>query len=145
MARLADFLLGSRACRQFVAALEEKLPPLREWHRFQYQSHFARRTPNARLFSGVYRNSTEALAAIPRGASVGYDHPGAAARQASETERIWPSDYPVLFWSKSLLREQSLVFDLGGAAGISFYAFQKYVQYPRGCSWVVYELPVAVA
>jgi putative methyltransferase (TIGR04325 family) len=125
--------------------LENKLPPVREWHRFQYQVHFTQSISKARLFSGVYKNSIDALAAIPTGALVGHDNEEIAARHVSETQRIWPSDYAVLFWLKSLLQENSVVFDLGGAAGISFYSFEKYLRYPRGCTWVVCDVPEVAA
>src|SRR5260370_5355912 len=73
---IANLLVRSRAFRNFVAAIETKLPPLREWHRFQYQVHFAQSTSGARLFSGVYENSKDALAAVPigKGVFVGITH-----------------------------------------------------------------------
>jgi putative methyltransferase (TIGR04325 family) len=145
MARLTNSLLRSRAFRKFVSTLENKLPPVREWHRFQYQVHFDQHTSKARLFSGVYKNTSEAMAAIPAGALVGQDNEEIAARHASETQRLWPSDYPVLFWLKSLLHENSRVFDFGGAAGISFYSFEKYLHYPSGSSWIVCDVPEVAA
>ncbi len=54
---------------------------------------------------------------------------------------MWVSDYPVLFWMKSLLRESTVVFDLGGGPGITFFVFQKYLAYPRGLMWKVCEVP----
>ena len=145
MARLTTLILRSRAFRTFVTALETKLPPLREWHRFQYQLHFAQKTSKARLFSGVYETSDDALAAIPTGVLLGHDHREIAARHASETDRLQPSDYPVLFWLKSILQEDSSVFDLGGALGVAFYTFQKYLRYPHSCSWLVCEVPAVAA
>jgi putative methyltransferase (TIGR04325 family) len=145
MAKLSASLMRSRVLREFVMALEDKVPALREWHRFQYQVHFAQKTPKARLFSGVYESAEAALSMAPAGALIGHDHQEIAIRHTSESERMWPSDYAVLFWLQSLLQENSSIFDLGGAAGISFYTFKKYLPYLSGCKWIVHDVPAVTA
>ena len=145
MANLTTTVLRSRAIRALVATAENKFAPLREWHRFEYQEHFGQTTFRpARMFSGVYPSVDEALSAMPKHARVGYDHEDMADRHTSEGQQVWPSDYPVLFWLKSLLRDDSVVFDLGGSTGISYYAFDKYLGYPQGLSWTVCEVPAVV-
>ena len=141
MANMASTIFRSRAMRRTVAKLEEKLPLLRAWHRFEYEQHFSTDSSNARLFSGVYRSREEALKAIPAGLRVGYENPEVADRHIHEIGCIWPSDYPVLFWISRLMGEGSSIFDLGGNIGLQFYNFQKYLAYPDQLSWKVCDVP----
>lgn len=135
-------VLGSRVVRSWVNNLEDRIPTLRAWHRFEYEQHFERLSPsNERLFSGVYRTREEALRAIPPASLVGYDHPQAASRHLSEVGVIRPSDYPVLFWLRTLLTDRASIFEFGGGAGVAFYGFQKYLQYPADLRWTICEVP----
>lgn len=145
MANIAASIARSRAVRGFIANLETKLPVLREWHRFEYQIHFSRTTGKARMFSGVYDTLEAAKAAIPKNTPVGYEHLDAADRHVSEIGHVWPSDYPVLFWLRSLLPEIREVFDLGGAVGRLFYAFRKYVSCSGPILWTVCEVPAVAS
>jgi putative methyltransferase (TIGR04325 family) len=134
----------SKAFRSLVNKVAESLPGLRALRRFEYERRFSRETKKARFFSGVYDSFQAALEAMPKGARVGYDHPELADRHVSEIGQIWTSDYPVLFWLKSLLAENSSLFDLGGNVGLQFYGFQKYLNYPRGLAWTVCDVPSAI-
>ncbi|MHB8383169.1 MAG: TIGR04325 family methyltransferase [Candidatus Binataceae bacterium] len=144
MAKFASTLFQSRAVRSLIETLEEKLPPLRAWHRFEYEQHFARETPKARMFAGVYDSFEAAEKAITAGTRKGHDHPEVADRHASEINHIWPSDYPVLFWLSGLLKADGTVFDLGGNVGISFHSFRKYLNYPGGLTWRICEVAATV-
>lgn len=144
MAKFASTLLQSRAVRSLIDTLEEKLPPLRAWHRFEYEQHFARETPKARMFAGVYDSFEAAENAIAAGTRRGHDHPEVADRHTSEINRIWPSDYPVIYWLSVLLKANGTVFDLGGNVGISFFSFKKYLTYPDGLTWRICEVAATV-
>ncbi|HEY6420687.1 MAG TPA: TIGR04325 family methyltransferase [Candidatus Binataceae bacterium] len=137
-------VMRSRTVRWAVSTLEEKLPPLRAWHRFEYEQHFGLESDWARMFSGVYDSFESARSAAPKGARTGHDHQETAQRQISETGQMWLSDYPVLFWMKSLLRENTKVFDLGGGPGITFFVFRKYLVYPKSLVWKVCDVPAVV-
>jgi len=141
MASLGRSILRSRAVRGMVTKLEEKLPPLRAWHRFEYEQHFSAESRSGRMFAGVYDSREAALRAVPAGRRVGHDHPEVADRHTAEIGRTWPSDYPVLFWMSPLLAEGVSIFDLGGNVGLHFYGFQKYLRYPARMSWKVCEVP----
>jgi len=140
-ADLANKVLRSRAVRSLVSTLENTVPGLRAWHRFEYEQQFAQTTSKARMFSGVYDTFQAALHAVADGARIGYDNPEVADRHSSEVGHVWPSDYPVLFWMSSLLRENARVFDLGGAVGVSFYGFQERMEYPVRMTWTVCDVP----
>jgi putative methyltransferase (TIGR04325 family) len=55
--------------------------------------------------------------------------------------RVYPSDYPVLFWMHSIWSDVRRVFDLGGHVGIAFYAYQRYLRYPEDLRWTVLDVP----
>jgi len=144
MANLGSSILRSRAVRRTVTKLEEKLPLLRAWHRFEYEQHFSAECPAARLFSGVYHSRDEALRAVPVGRRVGYENPEVADRHIREIGHMWPSDYPVLFWMSQLMAEGSSICDLGGNVGLHFHNFQQYLKYPARLSWKVCEVAEVV-
>lgn len=50
-------------------------------------------------------------------------------------------DYPVLFWLKDLIKDNSQVLDFGGKLGEHFYAYQNYISFPENLKWIVLELP----
>jgi len=117
---------------------------VRAWHRFEYNRHFTENTNNARLFSGCYESFAVAIAAAPKQLRFGHDHEELADRHTSEIGHIWPSDYPVLFWLKTLIQKDSRVFDLGGATGLLFYGFQAYMTFGSGLRWTICEVPSVV-
>ncbi|GAA0717971.1 hypothetical protein GCM10009105_25440 [Dokdonella soli] len=54
-------------------------------------------------------------------------------------------DYPALFWfSKFLDGGQRRIFDLGGHVGLSYYAFQQYLDYPGDMRWQVHDVPAVM-
>jgi putative methyltransferase (TIGR04325 family) len=144
MASVTDSILRSRAVREMVDRLEQKLPPLRAWHRFEYQQHFAAAGNHERMFSGIYETAQAALRAVPAGRLVSYDQDAAADRHLGEIGQIWPSDYPILYWITTLMREGVSIFDLGGNLGIQYYNFKRYLHCPARWIWRVCDLPAIV-
>jgi putative methyltransferase (TIGR04325 family) len=55
-----------------------------------------------------------------------------------------PSDYAVMFHMRSLNLKNSKIFDLGGNAGNLFYMFDRYLNLPLDCTWMIYDFPVWV-
>lgn len=131
----------SHGFRRFVHGLEEKISPIRDWHRFAYALHFEKATPKARMFRGIYPSVDAALADAPKALEIGHDHEDLASRHMSEVGHTWPSDYPVLYWLNRLLPASTFIFDLGGNVGHHYYGFQKYLEYPASLRWVVSEVP----
>jgi putative methyltransferase (TIGR04325 family) len=123
--------------------VEDVIPGLRAWHRAQYRRHFTKYSQWERLFHGVYATWHEALSAIPAGRPVGYDNPETATFLGSESPML-PSEYPVLFWLASLLREETQVFDFGGYLGLSYRWGKPYGFYPANLRWTVYDVPAVV-
>lgn len=107
-----------------------------------YDRAFARRAPNR--FRGVYRTFAEAEAAVPPGARVGYDHAELAGLYRHRMDKAMQSDYGVLFWMKQILAPGSFVFDYGGHVGVSYHGWRRYLGYPPGTRWLVYDVPAII-
>ena len=107
-----------------------------------YARSFARRPLNR--FRGVYATFAEAAASIPADTRVGYDHAVMAGMYRHRMEKANQSDYAVLFWLKSILDEQSFVFDFGGHVGVSYHGWRRYLEYRSGMRWLVCDVPAIV-
>ena len=97
------------------------------------------------IYFGVFDSFQAAAHAIPTSRPSGYDHPDAAEMYRDRLERVFPADYPVLFWLKELLPKVKRVFDLGGHVGIARYAYARYLDFTPDHDWTVYDLPAVVA
>jgi putative methyltransferase (TIGR04325 family) len=82
----------------------------------------------------------------PTGRPTGFDVGGVAEQEIlrSRVDRIFPYDYPVLFWLRPLLVPGAVVFDYGGHVGVHFYAYGRVLEFPPGLTWTVCELPAVV-
>ncbi len=126
-----------------AAAKLDKIEPLNSLLRLRYRRRF--RTPRgAGCWSGVYQSFAAALQDAPPAAPVGYDHAGAATLYDDMVERVQPKDYPVLYWLRRCLRRGASLFDFGGSAGVSFYAYQRYVADVAPAPWIVCDTPSVV-
>ena len=137
-------MLLSPTTKNFVDKVESAVPLIRKWHRFEYEQHFMRVAEWERLFSGVYPSFAAANAAIPAGRNNSYDNPASATFLGYKSS-IRSSDYPVLFWLEKLLPQNPRVFDFGGYLGISYYSYQKLLEYPANLQWTIYDVPAVVA
>lgn len=138
MKNIITGILSSKPSRQILDRLR-RAPLVREGLKSLYDVHFA--TASERKFRGVYATFDEAIKAAPKTRPVGYDNPESAKMFVENYRIINPCDYPVLFWLKDVLEGASSLFDLGGNVGISFYSYQRYLNYPSDLSWIVYEVP----
>jgi putative methyltransferase (TIGR04325 family) len=119
-------------------------PVLGVYLRKKYERMFAANL-DANLFRGVFATFEEAERSAPRTRPLGYDHPGPAAMYLERTRKVYPTDYPVLFWLQKLFREgQTRVFDLGGHTGVSYYSYRRYLDYPATLRWQVHDVPAVV-
>jgi putative methyltransferase (TIGR04325 family) len=119
--------------------LIKELPPVKAVMERIYERDFAGNRPGT--FLGVYRTFEEAERAAPHTKKLGYDQPELATLYPERREKAFPSDYPVLFWLSRLLGGYKSVFDLGGHVGVSFYSYSKYLDFPRGLTWTVCDVP----
>ncbi|MGO9838042.1 MAG: TIGR04325 family methyltransferase [Polyangiaceae bacterium] len=132
--------MGTRA--RLLAAMKE-LPPVRAYRVARFERAFARSTPVA-LHRGVYRSFAEAVADAPRSMPSSYDNEAAAAMYGERLSRVYPSDYPVLFWMNAIWPDVRRVFDFGGHVGIGFYAYEKYLRYTADLRWTVLDVPSVI-
>lgn len=120
-------------------------PPIERALRRRYESDFAANL-DRNLFRGVFASFEEAENSAPAGRPLGYDNPGSAAMYVERTRRVYPTDYPVLFWLQQLLAMGcKRLFDLGGHIGVSYYAYRRYLEYPAGLRWCVHDVPAVMA
>src|SRR4051812_27200045 len=91
-----------------------------------YERQFAH-WPGA--FRGVYASFDEAARSAPT-QKLGYDNAEAADLYGDRLDRVFPSDYPVLFWLRPELASASSIFDYGGHVGIGCYAYARYLTIP---------------
>lgn len=122
----------------------ERVPGLRQLGSLAYSAHFNAAGGDTRLFRGVYSSFAEASRQIPPDRLEGYDNEASAQRLAHERLQVFPYDYPVMFWLARALPECRLLFDFGGNVGISYFAYRRYLPYPPGLTWLVFDLPAVV-
>jgi putative methyltransferase (TIGR04325 family) len=144
MKKAIKAMLLSPTTKNFVDKVEGAVPLIRKWHRFEYEQHFMRVAAWERLFSGVYPSFAAANAAIPADRNNSYDNPASATFLGYKSS-IRSSDYPVLFWLEKLLPQNPRVFDFGGYLGISYYSYQKLLEYPAKLQWTIYDVPAVAA
>lgn len=94
-------------------------------------------------FRGVYPTFAAALASMPPGKRVSYDHAELAGMYRDRMNKACESDYAVLFWLRRILdvEPSSFVFDFGGHVGVSYHGFRSYLDYAPGLRWLVYDMP----
>lgn len=124
-----------------IASEAARVPILRRMIESAYARRFYSATGAVRMFRGVYPDFASAARDLPPDRMHSYDNEPSARRLAEERSRIYPFDYPVLFWLQRLLENCRLLFDFGGNVGISYFAYRKYLSYPTQLSWLVYDLP----
>ncbi len=134
----------SRLARKFAEEAAQ-LPVLRPILQRRYRRRFNAASGQVRLFRGIYPDFASAVRDIPADRLQGYDNEASALRLADDRFRIFPFDYPVMFWLQKLLPECKLLFDFGGNAGISYFGYSKYLQYPATMTWLIKEVPAVAA
>lgn len=115
-------------------------PLSRKIRTYDYEQYF-RCAEGVNLFRGVFDSMQAAAASAPGTKPLGYNNPGPAAMYIERTNRIYASDYPVLYWLRRLLDDSNnSVFDLGGHIGVSYYSYAQYLDYPHNLRWTVCDV-----
>lgn len=128
-----------------VARRTTELPGVRHALKALYERRFVREKPRTNLYRGVFPTFADALANVPSSRPLGYDHAATAAMYRDRTRRVYISDYPLLFWMRTLFESGcASVFDLGGHIGIGYYAYQRYLRYPPALRWLVHDVPAVI-
>jgi putative methyltransferase (TIGR04325 family) len=131
-----------KSIKQILRKFVENIPILKDYY---YYHWLFTRNPN--LYRYVFCSFTEALAAIPDGALSGYNHRefyDSRLTDIKEVEKLKPIDYPVLVWLRQAFLDSSTVFDLGGTTGYGYYAYRRYISFPKDINWTVCEVPAIV-
>lgn len=117
-------------------------PITRPWLERRYRRRFANQRDRYNAYCGVYPDFATASANVPPAVPKGYDHDDTALQYAHWTDRVFPYDYPAMFWLQQLFKEGcTSVFDLGGSIGIKYYAYRRRLTYPSDLRWTVYDVP----
>ncbi len=96
---------------------------------------------NTTAHRGVYRDFTQALAAVPHGKTTGYNHEILARyyRAAQSPRAHYGSDYPVLFHLNRRLPASGTVLDIGGNIGIHYMHYRTCINL-ENVKWLVCEV-----
>lgn len=123
----------------------EQLPLINEALDRHYAKRFASAT-NANLFRGVYPDFAAAAADAPAGKPIGYDNeaPASAEMYRFRMAAISPCDYPVAFWLNRLMQPGQRLLDFGGHVGVLYYALSRYLSFPDGFEWQIYDVPAVI-
>jgi len=97
------------------------------------------------FYAGVYPTFDEARKAIPPRHTEGYDNEAAAGFYRERLEKVFPADYPALFWLQPLIRDGVRIFDFGGHVGLHFYSWRKLLRLPPSARWIVADVPAVCA
>lgn len=118
-----------------------QVPGWRHWRMARFEQAF-RAGQAIGCFRGHYASYELAEAATPRDAPLGYDHDDAGRMYRDRLDSLYPGDYPMVAWlGKALAEGARDIFDLGGHIGLSYYTYQKVLNYPSGLRWRVHDVP----
>lgn len=122
-------------------ALDE--PLLRSAYMQWRRRHFLSREGHGACF-GVFDSFAAARAWLPR--SPEFDYAALAAEYVDvRCKRIFPYDYPVMWWlARALQSDSSSVLDIGGSVGVHYYAYRRYFDMPDALKWQVVDVPAIV-
>ena len=123
--------------------LLKNLPGVYQFRRIRYLREF-RHAQWTNLFDGIYPDFAAALKHVPPTKPIGYDHAEPAKMYKERTSRVYPTDYPILFWLYQVMIPGMKVFDLGGHIGVSYYAYQKYLEALGQVTWQVCDVAAVV-
>ncbi|CAN5422503.1 hypothetical protein BH09MYX1_BH09MYX1_18680 [soil metagenome] len=103
-------------------------------------NHHRRFADHMGAYRGVFRTMAEARASAPD-AKIGFDFDESASLYDERIGKLFPSDYPAMFWLRECLRTARTVFDFGGHVGVSFYAYEKPLALDGDVRWTVCDMP----
>ena len=117
--------------------------PVLWWRKQRYERKF-KHNRDLNLFKGVYPSFQAAQAACDLAIAGSYDNQNSAALYKSFCSKLFPGDYPNLFWLSRILPGQSSLFDLGGHIGVKYYSYSRYLDLPQDFIWSVHDMPAVM-
>ena len=95
---------------------------------------------NVNYFRGVFESFDEAAKSAPNTKPKGYDNSDSAKLYKERSQKLYPTDQPVLFWMNKIKDEVSKVFDFGGHFGIHYYSYQSALDFSNISNWTVCDV-----
>lgn len=117
----------------------KNLPGVIDLRRIAFEKKFSTHT-NVNYFRGVFKTFKEAQLSSPRTKPVGYNNVDSARLYKERIDRVFSTDYPVLYWMKHFQNSYQSVFDFGGHVGIHYYSYSKFLNYDSINSWTVCDV-----
>ncbi len=91
-------------------------------------------------YFGVFESFDAARAWLPR--NDGFDHAALAQGYDEHVRHVFAYDYPAMCgFSDALAMACRKLLDIGGAYGVHYYAYRRYIEMPDDLIWEVAELP----
>lgn len=117
----------------------KQLPPIQAIRRNRYRRWFESRSGYAANW-GVFRTFHEAAASVAP--SPGFNQASLASEYNDRLGRVFPYDYPILFWLQQIFAgaTSASLLDIGGHVGVHYYAYRNYLSYPPQLTWWVCEV-----
>ena len=119
------------------------LRPVQKLRRARHRRYFESAAGQA-LHDGVFRTFAEAAATEP--GAKGFNEPMHASEYADRLGRVFPYDYPVLFWLQQMFAGATALdlVDIGGNIGLHYYAYGNLLRFPPRLTWRVIEVEAVV-
>jgi putative methyltransferase (TIGR04325 family) len=121
-----------------------KLPFVNTVLYLAHKTEFAQGRP-MNGYCGIFDSFEQARKSIPPNKKAGYDNPEMGKAQSSSMGKLNHEDYPVLFWLQGGPPEIRTLFDLGGHFGELFYAYRKYLKFPKDFTWRIFDVPTILS
>ncbi|AUN97658.1 methyltransferase, TIGR04325 family [Bacteriovorax stolpii] len=118
----------------------KNLPVILDLRKTIFENKFSS-DENVNYFRGIYGSFSEAELSSPKTKPKGYDNTESASLYKERTNKIYSTDYPVLFWMNNYKTDIKKVFDFGGHIGIHYYSFSKLLDFSGIESWTVCDVP----
>jgi putative methyltransferase (TIGR04325 family) len=88
----------------------------------------------------LFNSLSQAVAAARPYAEGGHQDPEHPKLHMSLAEVPRPSDYAALFHMRGLIYDRAKIVDFGGSIGNLFYLYDRYLNLPSDCIWLVFDL-----
>lgn len=118
--------------------------PVKQYRKKAYDKKFESNR-DLNLFRGVFSSfkaADQAANACPKSGS--YDNQDSAKMYKTMAAKLFPHDYPNLFWLENKREEINTVYDFGGHFGMKYYAYKKYLKKHETLNWFVHDMPAVM-
>lgn len=127
-----------------VSAIKNS-PPVLNLRELKYESKF-QHNRDLNLFKGIFKDFESANIEAKKYPIAGYNNQDPALMYKDMCKKIFPEDYPTLFWLSRFIQSKQVksIIDFGGHIGIKRYAFDTYLPELNQMKWNVFDLPKVI-